>query len=122
MEPDYSTYPGKGWVWSRRLNKWRRPAMRAFMADRQGIHLVLGLAVGLCWLFLLVGNWHLTAATIAAQILAYLRFNRYEEVEAREISDDAYIDLGGEMVGWLIASVGVFGYMALRAMGWLPWL
>ena len=105
----------KGWVWSDRLGKWRRPAVRKFMADRQGIHLILGVAIGLGWLGLLVQEpYSLTGPTIIAQVLAYIRFNRYEEVEAKEIEDDAYIDLGGEMVGWLLTTACVAGFLLWR--------
>ena len=107
--------PGKGWVWSKRLNKWRRPAIRQWMNDRQGIHAILGFAVGLSWLLLLFDPLLMMGPVIAAQLLAYIRFNRYEEVEAKEIGDDGYIDLGGELMAWLpttavcLAVVGCFG-------------
>ena len=117
--------PRKGYVWSERLQKYRRPAIRKFMADRQGIHAIIGVLVGLFWLLLLaiphIANPVAAAvfggAVLLVQVLAYVRFNRYEEVEAKEIDDDGYIDLGGEMGGWYptsaIALIIVAIYLAV---------
>ena len=63
MEPNYCGSCKKyrngkchkaGWKWSERLGKCRRPAIREFMMDRQGIHIVLGLVYGL---FFAVPAW-----------------------------------------------------------------
>ena len=112
--------PGKGWVWSNRLQKYRRPAIRSFMMDRQGIHIVLGLIVGGIFnilpaasgfLYPKDGDWQLALIWLATIVLGLLVcilithiFLRYEEVEAKEIEDDAYIDIGGYL-GGLIGSL-----------------
>ena len=126
--------PKKGWVWSDRLQKYRRPAIRKFMADRQGIHIILGFLVGLLLpLFAVLGGlggvgvgyavdmaadqnlvgWMLAGALIGDVIgllpvglLTHI-FLRYEEVEAKEIEDDAYIDIGGYL-GGLMASLYIW--------------
>ena len=104
--------PGKGWVWSDRLQKWRRPAARKFMVDRQGIHIVLGAVVALPLVLLGVAEkfWLDDVGPIAlgwiwaATVVTHL-FLRYEEVEAKEISDDAYIDIGGFLGGFLAVAL-----------------
>lgn len=120
--PCAATYPGKGWVWSKRLVKWRRPAMRAWMADRQGIHIILGLlVVALSAGFgLVVGDKPITwlvGGGLVAGVATWI-FLRYEEVEAKEISDDAYIDIGGYLGGILagVALLAVVGGI-LRVLG-----
>ena len=94
--------PGKGWVWSDRLQKWRRPAVRQFMADRQGIHIVLGLVVaglgaGMEWAF----GWGIATIVVLSAL-----FCLYEVVEAGEISDDGYIDIGGYLGGLMAGAAG----------------
>ena len=107
--------PKKGYVWSERLQKYRRPAIRQWMNDRQGIHALLGFAIGLCWLFLLAPG--MVWPTIAAQALAYWRFNQYEAIEAKEISDDGYIDLGGEMMAWLPTTAICLAVVGAKQLG-----
>ena len=133
-DPSFDVYdpyakPGKGWVWSKRLVKWRRPAVRQFMADRQGIHIVLGFvtanaaaligtAVGLL-AYAVSGNdwvgWLAGPVTgLAVNGMISHQFLRYEEVEAKEIGDDAYVDIGGYLGGQLgaVVELGVGGLAA----------
>ena len=99
--------PGKGWVWSDRLQKWRRPAARKFMLDRQGIHIVLGAVVAMPFLALaaLKADEFWMGAWFAVSVVVTHLFLRYEEVEAKEIADDAYIDIGGYLGGFLVVAL-----------------
>ena len=103
----------QGYHWSERLGKCRRPAIRKFMADRQGIHIVLGVATGLLWaipavLALLTANGIAVIASGLAVAVVTNQINHlfltYETVEAKEIGDDGYIDIGGYLTGYQATS------------------
>ena len=124
--PCLKTRPGPGWVWSKRLGKWRRPAIRKFFGDRQGVHLALGwgvahaaalagTGVGLLAAVILPdgfewAGWLAGAAVgLAVNQMVTHQFLRYEEVEAEEIQDDGYVDIGGYLTGQLSAVVELGG-------------
>ena len=120
--------PKKGYVWSERLQKYRRPAFREWANDRQGIHLALGLgvvavaALVTIGFALLVNALGITQGALLAAVLLGIaveavmthQFLRYEEVEAKEIADDGYIDIGGYLTGQLIG-------FALTGAAMLAW-
>ena len=110
--------PKKGYHWSERLGKYRRPAVRQFMMDRQGVHIILGFVAASLSLVTAAGVFLAAAvldvpawAGFIAAVLSMLildallthQFLRYEEVEAKEIDDDGYIDIGGYLGGQLAA-------------------
>ena len=111
--------PKKGYVWSERLGKWRRPAIRKFMMDRQGVHIILGFLVNLLGVGAAFAVMMLTKHTLAGILVGVALvtvathvFLRYEEVEAAEIEDDGYIDIGGYLGGMLacaalVTTVGI---------------
>ena len=102
---DKSTSPGAGWYWSKRLSKWRRKPFHSWAWDRQGIHSALGLGVGLTALIpLLYPSAMVVAMVVAFQVLYFWRFLEYEKTESRVIRDEEYVDLGGEMIGWVVGS------------------
>ena len=132
----------KGYHWSDRLQKYRRPAVRQFMMDRQGVHIILGFIAGALALAagaatFVLGLWaalyihpveptalglavlFLTAALATGGVDWILthQFLRYEEVEAAEIDDDGYIDIGGYLGGQL----GACALYAALTLGLLLW-
>ena len=125
--PCLKTRPGPGWVWSKRIGKWRRPAIRKFFGDRQGVHIALGWLVAHLSALAGAGTGLLAAAVGAEPWAAWVagaavalgvnqmvshQFLRYEEVEAQEIEDDGYIDIGG-YIGGQMAAVGELGTAAV---------
>lgn len=90
---DPDNCPGAGWRWSDTLKKWRRdPAPFRFM--RAGIHIGLGLIVGL-----VSPDWQ-TLGILTAIFLCYERW------ESQRIGDEAYPDVGGYL-GGMVAWQGV---------------
>lgn len=102
LAPDEYVSPYTGQV--------RRRAWKRFVWDRQGSHGVLGLIVGLSFA---LTPWVPLALIICAQVLAFARFATYELSEGWRIKDQAYVDLGGEMAGWLIGTGIAFAVLGL---------
>lgn len=99
FDPDNK--PGEGFYWSTTLSKWRRkPA--PFRWDRFGYHFPVGLIVGLSWLFMLMSQQAMIPVAVSQAIATWL-FLKYETTESDVIFDEAYSDIAGMIVGYMIA-------------------
>lgn len=83
------------------LGTRRRNPLREFRWDRQGIHLAMGLPVGLSFLLcqLLGNDWAIPIAI--AQAVVMVGFLAYEITEGWRIKDQAYVDIGGYLGGYM---------------------
>ena len=98
----------------------RRKAWKTWVWDRQGTHAGFGGVIGLTWLVpLLAGNIWLILALIASvavfQTIATVVFLTYEITEGWRIQDQAYVDIGGFLLGYCLSSVPVIILLAVFA-------
>ena len=102
--------PGTDEYISPHTGQLRRRAWKKFVWDRQGTHGLLGLGLGLGWTLVLFGVP--LGMLVAIQGYALVRFGLYEVAEGWRIKDQAYVDLGGEMIGWLLGTAAALGIIA----------
>ena len=97
-------------------HRWRIEPARQPSLFREYMHAVLGLAVGGFGVFGLFVGGPLLIFALAINGLAMVKFLAYEITEGLRLTDDAYRDIGGEKVGWLLSVIPggvVYGILAL---------